>query len=386
MLLSLGHSNNPVTDLAVEDIISQCGSSLAGVAPSFGIVFTSRMDADFQIILNRIMRQWPDIQLTGCTTDGEISDVFPCTEDSISLLLIHSHKISFSTGLGENFSRDPRGAVRQALSLAEKNLRGDPVLALVLADGLETFSISLDKVICQVLGHDLPVFGALAGDHYQFRRTFQFCGNKAVSDGFVLILLSGPLSWSMNLCTGWKPIGRTFKVGRYKNNVVWEIDNMPAADFLEKYLGRNQAEYSQFPLAVLSDEDGFVLRDPVFVNQTDGSVSFVGTFPDNPMVRLTEFSRDNLLQASDKALTLSLAGYPGDNPDLALVFSCTSRRHILGTAAAGEHQVIINQRKNYPATRIFGMYAYGELGPVKESGRTRFHNDTYAVLLMGEPT
>jgi hypothetical protein len=387
MLLCLGHSNNPVVDLAVEDVIFQCRISRishAGSCPSLGILFTSRMDADFQFILDRIKREWPDIRLVGCTTDGEISGKFPCTEDSISLLLVHSEKISFSTGLGEGLSRDPEGAVRQALSQAEKDMPGAPSLALVLGDGLETFGISLDKALNSVLGYDLPVFGGLAGDHYQFQRTFQFHDDQVVSDSLVLIMLSGPLSFSMNLRSGWKPIGRTFEVTSHSGNVVREIDNKPARDFFAKYLGHNIAEYTQFPLAVLSADHDIVLRDPIEVNQEDGSVSFVGTFPDNPRVRLTEFSRDGLLTASDLALTGALDEYPGQYPELALVFPCTSCKHILGTKAVMEHRILMEMREKTPGFQFFGMYAYGEIGSVKGSGKTLFHNDTYAVLLLGE--
>lgn len=385
LFLSLGHSNNPVTHLAVEDIVSQCRKNLAaGLSPALGLVFTSCMDADFQFILARIKREWPDILLTGCTTDGEISGIFPYTEDSISLLLIHSENISFSAGLGENLSLDPENAVRAAADQAKQQLKEDPSLCLVLADGLETFGISLDKELSRVLGVDLPVFGGLAGDHYQFQQTFQFYDTRVVSDALVLIMLSGPVCFSMSLKTGWKPIGRTFEVTAYSGNVIREIANIPALDFFRKYLGNNTSEYSQFPLAVLMEDDGFILRDPVFFNQEDGSVSFVGTFSEKPRVRLTEFSRDGLIKASDQALTQALSEYPGQYPSLALVFPCTSRRHILGSRAVREHRILMEMQSNNPGFRFFGMYAYGELGPVTGSGRTRFHNDTYAVLFMGE--
>ncbi len=121
-----------------------------------------------------------------------------------------------------------------------------------------------------------------------------------------------------------------------------------------------------------------------WTRETDGSIAFVGTFPDNPRIRITEYSRDDLLQAAAQAAGQALAEYPGAAPELALLFSCASRRRILGSRAPREHAALLHPANGPPGPRLFGMYAYGEIGPVGGTGRTCFHNDTYAVLLLGD--
>ena len=386
MIVAIGHSIHPLVPQAVEDVLARCREQLQGLAPHFGIVFTSRMDADFQAILERITDAWPGLRLVGCTTDGEISDVYPCTEESLNLLLIHSQGISFATGVGEGVSRDPEAALRMAHEQARRDLPGEPGLGIVLCEGLKTMGVHLGEALRSVLGQEFPVFGGCAGDHYRFQTTYQFHGHQVLTDAVVLVLLSGSMHFSMRLRSGWTPVGRTFTVTDVTDNIVRRIDNLPALEFFQKHVGPHSGGYPQFPLAVLTGdgEDDFVLRDPAFINETDGSIAFVGTFPKNPRIRLTEYSREDLLLAAEWASGQALSGYPGFFAGLALLFPCTSRRRILGSRAAEEHAPLLHPADGRPAHRLFGMYAYGEIGPVGGTGRTCFHNDTYAVLLLGE--
>ncbi len=53
-----------------------------------------------------------------------------------------------------------------------------------------------------------------------------------------------------------------------------------------------------------------------------------------------------------------------------------------GEVGSGKWEVG-SENNGPPGPRLFGMYAYGEIGPVGGTGRICFHNDTYAVLLLG---
>lgn len=301
MITAVGHSNHPVAANALEEVLAQCKVTFPDETPCLGILFTSRMDADFQAMLDRIMLEWPSLALVGCTTDGEISDIFPCVEHTICLLLLHSQKISFTIGLGENLSGDPEAAVRQASAAMNGNGNGKsetspPRLGLVLAEGIKTFGTNIDKVLRDVLGERFPLFGGMAGDGYQMRTTFQFFNNRVVTDALILILVSGPVHFSIGLQSGFRPIGSTYAITRHTANVVWEIEGMPATRFLEQFLEQQHHGIAQFPLAVLGDDEGFYLRDPAFMNKENGSVTFVGTFPEHPRFRLTEFDRESFIE------------------------------------------------------------------------------------------
>lgn len=381
MLTATGHSHNPVSSQAVEHVITQCQEGMKGVEPDLGIVFTSQMDGDFQLILDRIMDVWPGMQLIGCTTDGEISDLFPSTEDSLCLLVIQSDRITFATGYGDNVSGNPGDSVRQAMAMARGSSLEQPKIGLALVEGLRTLGVSLDDALRQVSEDKFPFFGGYAGDHFELRGTYQFHGRKVLNDAVVLALISGPLLYSSRMLTGYKPIGEMFEITRYKGNTIWEINGQPVLEFYRKLFGSHQDEYRQHPLAVHDEQDNFVLRDPATFNQ-DGSISYCGNFSGN-RIRLTEFDRESLIRAAHQSTVQAFGAYPGKIPDWAFLVPCTSRRHYLGTLAAEEQTELVSYKSTFPQLSIFGMYAYGEIGPLS-SGDTAYHNAAYALLLLGE--
>ena len=60
-----------------------------------------------------------------------------------------------------------------------------------------------------------------------------------------------------------------------------------------------------------------------------------------------------------------------------MIFSCTSRRHTLGTKTNEEFSVF---RENAADTPFVGFYCYGEIGTLTLGEPTKFHNDTYIAL------
>lgn len=389
MIVALGHSVNPFVDEAVQEILSQCSQTLHGRAPGLGILFTSRMDDDFQLILERILSHWPELLLVGCTTDGEISDRFPCVEESLALVLLQSDQISFAAGCGQGLSHDPEAAVGQAYEQAQESrpMNGNPpALAIFLGEGLKTFGVDLGAALNRVLGK-VPVFGGCAGDHFRHQSTYQFYNGRVLTDAVVLVLFYGAVQYCMQFHSGWTPTGASFPVTRASGNILWEIDGLSAVDFFKQHIGPNSQTYPQFSLAVSTEgesDENFVLRDPVQVNEQDGSIACVGTFPENARIRLTEFSPESLIAAAEYASQQALKLFPGSSPALALLCPCTSRRHILGSRAGLEHLRLLSRGKEEPGLRVFGMYAYAEIGPLGEFAKTSRHNDTYAALLLGD--
>ncbi len=385
MISAIGHSANPIMSQTADEVITQCSQSLGGQQPDLGILFTSRMDQNYTPLLQGIMKKWPDVLLVGCTTDGEISDISPCIEDSVCLMLIQSDYIKFSVGIGHGLSVNPEKAVRSAASMIGSARNGEFAMGIVLAEGIKTFGVSVDSALRKVFGESIPLIGGFSGDHMLLDKSFMFFNEQIIEDSIIVILASGKVLFSMAVGCGIEPIGSKYPVDSFKDNIVWKINGMTAVDFFKRHVGGNDDVMPQFPLAVYGSHDSnFVLRDPLEMNHEDGSVKFVGTFPENALVQLTEFGNESLLLSSRSATQRALDAYPGTRPDLAFVFPCTSRRHIFGTSAADDHAALLEFRKKNPGMRLFGMYAYGELGPVEGSCRIMFHNDTYPVLLLGE--
>ena len=164
----IGISDDIDIGIALEEVFEQCRKQLGSRKPQAGMFFTSCMDADFSEILDKIQREFPGLQLVGCTTDGEISRKTGCIEDSLALLLLASDTLEFAVAVATNLSENAPESYLAAFREACQKLGRKPACAFTFPDGLTTMGIAIDKAIRHAFGDSFPVFGGTAGDHYLF--------------------------------------------------------------------------------------------------------------------------------------------------------------------------------------------------------------------------
>ncbi len=368
--------------LGVHQVIQHCKRKLDGRAAQAGIFFTSCLDVDYGPMLAAIHEAFPGIELIGCTTDGEITPERGFTEDSSALLLISSDDITFSAAIAENISTDAARSVTQAYEEARAKLRSGPAAALVLPDGMATMAIPIDEVLKSVMGGSLPIIGGSAGDGFRIVQTFQFCSAQVYSDAMPLLLLGGDLEIAVDIATGPVPFGDYYPVDRAEGNVIYAIDGVTALEFYERFYGTyiEARELSFFPLAIYSEgSEDFVLRDSIEVSREDGSISFVGRIGGSSRARLTRVTREETLRSAHQGTTRILAAFGGDSPDLVLIFSCTSRRHVLGSRTDEELSVLRGEAQQIP---FYGFYCYGEISPFSVGQSVKFHSDTCVSVAL----
>jgi hypothetical protein len=376
----IGTSDDIDLGVSIEEVLGQCRQQLGISKPQAGILFTSCMDADFSEILGRIQREFPGLQLIGCTTDGEITRQTGFIEDSLALLLLSSDTLEFATAVATNLSLNAKDSFRTAFKKACQGLQKEPACAFIFPDGLTTIGVSLDEVFRHAFGDSFPVFGGSAGDHYLFTGCYQFHNDQVYSDAAPILLIAGNLTIHSAIHSGPIPTGPYFPLGRHKNNIIYEIDGKSAVAFFREHLGEYRKEFSQFPLAVYeSSSPEYFLRDPLHMNEEDGSIAFVGTFPEHCTVRLTLVSRDDVLDAAEQTNLSILNKGNGIVPELLLIFPCTWVRHILGSKANDTFALLRQAPGKIP---FFGFYCYGEIAPFTIGTPSRFHNDTYVIIAL----
>lgn len=378
----IGISDDIDLAVAIEDVIAECQNKWGdwSCLPQVGILFTSCMDANFSDLLARILREFPDLQLIGCTTDGEISRQTGFIEDSLALLLLSSDTLQFATAVATDLSQNAEASFRAAFADGCRTLPSKPVCAFTFPDGLTTIGIALDEAIRHAFGEFFPVFGGTAGDHSLFTHSYQFCNDRVYSDAAPILLIAGEVQLTSAVRIGPIPTGLHFALGRHKNNVVYEIDGKTAVAFFREHLGDYSEQISEFPLAVYEKNDtDFYLRDPLHLNEDDGSITFIGTFPEHCTVRLTLVSRKDVLDAAEQANLCVLDDESGTEPELILIFPCTWVRHVLGSKTSDKFALIRQAREKAP---FFGFYCYGEIAPVSIGTPARFHNDAYVIVAL----
>lgn len=270
---AVGHSNDPDSLSAIEEVLQQCVSSLGGDIPKAGILF-SAIDFEHALILQQIHQFFPGIELIGGTTDGEISSVLEFQQDSITLMLFCSDEVEINAGVGRKVSVDPIAVTKQAVEQAKAKTTETPRLCLTHPESLTISGVSILHGLKLALGQNVPIFGGLAGDQSRYQNTYQFFQTEVLSDSVPILLFSGTILFSHGVASGWHPIGQISQVTKVDKNILYEIDGKPALDFYHHYLGLLPPSM-EYPLAVFDqNRDNFYIRAPIAYNQDSGSITF----------------------------------------------------------------------------------------------------------------
>jgi hypothetical protein len=381
----VGHSEEADADAAVEEILQQCSAGLEGAVPSAGLLFAA-IDFDHHALLCGIVRAFPGIALIGCTTDGEISSELGFREDSATLMLFTSDTVDITAGVGRGLSGDVAEACRAAVEAARAQTDKPPRLCIATPEGMTAEGHSVTTTLQQAVGHDIPLFGALAGDQWRLKGTKQFYGTEVLTDSIPLLLLCGEFQFSYGVATGWRQVGAVGRVTRATGATVHEIDGNPAIDFYRKYLGPGTKPTAEVPLAILNARDAseYLRASWGVVDDTTGAVTFLATVPEGARVRLTLADRDEILTGCGESLAIAKSNLPsGAQPTAALFFSCAARKILLGTRTQEELRLIRDTLGE--AVPICGFYGYGEISPnMGDPTGTKYHNESFVTLLIAD--
>jgi len=385
---AIAHSIELDTADAIEDVIRQTQEQLKDDNPQAGLLFAG-IDHDHSLILKRIKEEYPEIQLIGGTTGGEISSVHGVTRDSIVLTLFCSDTLHFKAGFAEMISEDPVKKLKKAIEFTKSGFNRNINLCIAtpsvipLVDGSYKLMNSDDVLqgMKQGLGNRIPVVGGCSVGPLD-QGDFQFYNFQVYTDSAPFLLISGPLLFSFGVENGFRPIGNKTKVTRSIKNTVFEIGDKSVLDFYRHYLGKSDIYgISETPLAVYeNDEEYYVLRAGMYLDENRGSISFSGNVPEGATVQLTHATRDQVVESVHKSVNSALTKYPGSKPSVVLCFSCGGRNWILGTRTKEEYEVL----KNYlPDLPVAGFYAAGEIGLSGKEKKCLIQNGSFVCLLMG---
>jgi hypothetical protein len=378
--MAVGHSADVDEDDAVAEALAQCEGGL-GDAKASAVVVLASVDKDYARILSRIRDSLGDVPLVGCTTDGEVSSGGGFEEDSLVIAVISSDTVGFACGIGVDSKVSPGAAAHQAVAAARENLTGAPALCLAFTNALGSSGALVLDGLKEALG-DVPVVGGVAADQWRFEVTHQFCDGDVFDDGVCVMLFSGPIAFSHGVCSGWTPIGKSGIATAVDGNAVLTIDDKPAIDFYRRYLGEHANPSKEYPLAVYpKDNARFRLLTAVSHDDQTGSVKLASVVALGSEVRVTQATRDDILQAAGESAAQAMAGLSFE-PRGALFVSCAARKQILGTRT---HEETTHVRERIGADVPFaGFYAYGEISPLAQGEAAEYHSETMVSLVLGE--
>ena len=163
---------------------------------------------------------------------------------------------------------------------------------------------------------------------------------------------------------------------------MFEIDGLPAMEFLRQNIGEQANADPEYPFAVFTDDGSdFYLRAPMGSDPSTGHIVFAGDVPVGSKVRVTEAGRDQILEGARQAVEAAVERFGGNEARALLIFSCAARKQVLGTRCSEEIDLL---RSALPGpVSASGFYTYGEIAPKVPGAATSFHNETVVATLIG---
>lgn len=381
----VGHSDEVDAERAVPSIVAQSSQQLNGETPAGGLLF-STFDTDAETLAAGLADAYPDAEIIGSTTMGEMSSVLGFQEDSAVLALFVSDSVDITAGLGTDVTTDPSAAVRRAVAEARAKTNQEPALC-VTTPSVRGLPRKILADLREELGEGVTMVGGGAaglslGEDAQRGR--QFYNGRVFEDAIPILLFSGALIHSLGVDAGWRPVGKSGRVTRATENVVYEIDGEPAIRFYERYLGPGAQPTSANPLAVFDEgSDRFYLRVAFADQEHPGALAPpTGGIPEGATVQLSVAMTDEIFDGTRSAFERAIKGYPeGATPEAALLFACAVRKAMLGTRTGRELEIARTELG--ASLPIAGAYCLGEIAPLEARSPTRFHNETMVAVLLG---
>lgn len=381
--MAIGHSDDVDASDAIAAAIEECRAGLDGMTPQAAILIVA-YEAFEPSMLAAVNEAFPGTSVAGASSAAEMSSVGGFKEDSVSLTAFASDEIDITVGFARGLGDDVDATARAAAMDAMTRTKLEPKACVVLAENFVTDPQRTVNALAEALPHGVVIVGGGSGRGRtsEMQPTLQFGGGEVADDGLAILLFSGPVAIATAVGTGWKTIGRRGTVTGSAQGLVEAIDGRPAAEFVSRYVGELGAGLAGTPLAVFeSSGEGFYLRTMMPWSGGDPGMVIMGTIPEGCEVQLTTANTDEILAGARSSVARALADFPaGATPEAALVFSCAIRKGLLGSRTHVESELV--QSVLGASIPVSGLYCYGEIGPIGDSG-SRLLNETFVTLLLG---
>ena len=364
---------------ALNDALSAL-RTLGSLERWFACVFFSDRSLDATVLAARLQAECPGLEVTGCSTAGEITPegildgdilfvLFPRETFTISTLVIDD----LVGGMGEIAAKV--SSLRESHAGIASSTDHDRKFALCFIDGMSNAEESVTAAIFWGLD-DIPLIGGSAGDHMEFRKTFVLAGGSATSGRAVIHLMSTSLPFQIFKSDNFIPSSRKLVVTASDpdRRIVYEFNAAPAADEYAAAIGLDPQSltamsFASHPVVVRVGGEYFC-RSIQKVNP-DRSLTFFCAIDDG--VVLTVAQARGMVESTRSTLG-DIAGRLG-GIDVVLGFDCILRR-----LDAQNRQVFRGMSDLYKDNRVIGFGTYGE------QYQSMHLNQTLTGIAFGKPS
>lgn len=355
--------------------------------PDFLFLFTT-VGHDIGEVIRGIRSLGRDIPLCGCTGAGVITDS-GCDEatHSVGLMGIAADNIRFAPFIFPDLSSDPEKIGENiAEVIASQGLsEEDRKLLFLFTDGLTVNADALFRGMNKALPYHVDIVGGTAGNDFQFDKTYQFCGDKVLNDAVSGVLIHGDFNYNIGVSHGSRPVGLYRKITGAEGNLILEIDNIPALDFLKSMMGKERVmDFGALNMFELGEPFGgqgysedILNRAIIGMDEERKAIRLAVELAEGTKIKITRRDMNLVLRKTREMagdLTRSMV-LPDDTA--WFYFNCSGRgSYLFGTP---EPDVDALRAELGPNREMIGFFTFGEFAPV--GGQNHYHN--YTGIFVG---
>jgi len=307
--------------------------------------------------------------------------------DDIVAMLMDMKPEHFSIVLNDYGESSAYEAGHQA-GITGKSLFENPGFIISPID----FRMSGDELIrglTDTSGEDVSIMGGVAGNPEDFSGIL-FTNHLSSKGGLLALIIDRDKILVNGLAvSGWKPVGTTKKITKCEGSWVFTIDDEPAMNVIQRFLGddvimsTNQASGLLptdlgYPLQFERTAGNVIMKPALFFNTADRSVMIGGEVKDGDLFR---FSLPPDFAVIDKVVesTRTIKEKEMPDADAILIFSCVGRLGTFGPMITTEIEGLA-ATWNKP---MLGFFSLGEFGKLDE-GRCEWHGTTVSWVALKE--
>jgi small ligand-binding sensory domain FIST len=356
--------------------LAQALEPLAGTQPDLLVLFAS---ADYQEDYSALLRDAK--QGTGATC------VVGC---SASAVIANAREVEDAPGVAALGLELPPAANVEVIAISPSGVTNQrrfvhtPTGFLVLVD---PFTADAAALVAR-LERDypgVPIMGGLATGDPRVGETFIFNDTEVMSEGALVVALSGPVTLRPVVSQGCEPIGQTWTITNAEHNVIHSIGGRPAYTVLVETVQaldteRRERVNNNLLVGLAMDEyrdefkrGDFLIRNLIGVDRASGAIAIAAEVDVGQTIQFQ--IRD--ARAADDELRTMLGSVKDQSSAAALLFACNGRG--VGLFGGPDHDARTVDQLLGPLP-LAGLFCNGEIGPV--GSHTFVHGFTASLALI----
>lgn len=318
----------------------------------FSLYSASTKQAEIEIFRKGIKQEFPNAQIIGASTSGEISKE-QIYEHTVVLTVL-SFETSSVHVFGIACRNQEEEAAQQILNFVRAYPEGKGLE--ILAD-LKNLNDAKFFSALDALPSELEVFGGGSDAYDNSNNIIVFTQDTFYLDGAVCVIYCGTqLKIQTSYSLGWKSLGRMMDVTQVSDDgmILQTVDNRPATEIYRKYLNlQNDIDFHQtvdkFP--IMLQRSGRELARVPIINNEEGSIILGADIAKGEKIKLG-YGDPNMVMSQSAKAAQDMARF---QPEGILLFNCITRKGFLKDYAVSDAQSFAS------IAPLSGFYTYGEI-------------------------